>query len=122
MVFHVIHSLMALLFAVSAALQLNDPDPVQWFAIYGAAAVISAFAALRPGRLPRAIPIVVGLVALVWAIAISPGAIGKIGWGQLAETMHAETPAIEIGRETIGLMSIAIWMTVTAFAPRRASA
>jgi transmembrane protein TMEM220 len=32
---------MALLFAFAAALQFNDPDPIRWIAIYGAACVLS---------------------------------------------------------------------------------
>lgn len=112
-------AMVVLLFA-SALVQLNDPDPVQWFAIYAAAGVVAALSLRRPGAVPWPVPVVIAAVAVVWAVAIMPGALGKIGVADLTRTMEAETPAIEIGRETIGLLIVAGWMLVVAFAGRRA--
>ena len=42
---------MAAMFAAAALLQYNDPDPVRWVLVYGAAAVLSGVAAWR-GAVP----------------------------------------------------------------------
>ena len=98
--------LMGLLFLVAVALQYNDPDPVQWMAIYGAAALVCLLA-LR-GRLPRWLPALVGLAALVWAAALAPRVVGQVAPGELF-------------REMGGLLIVAIWMLVLlAAAPRQA--
>jgi hypothetical protein len=104
---------MAILFAISAVLQLNDPDPVQWFLIYAAAAVVAGCVALRR-RLPSGIPVLVGLVAVIWSVWIMSHMHGTFEWRHLAEKMHADTPTIEESRESLGLLIIAVWMFVAA--------
>jgi hypothetical protein len=111
--------LMGLLFLVAVALQYNDPDPVQWMAIYGAAA-LACLLALR-GRLPRWLPALVGLAALVWAAALAPRVVGQVAPGELFREMGMATLAIEEAREMGGLLIVAIWMLVLlAAAPRQA--
>jgi hypothetical protein len=53
---------MAALFALSAAVQWNDPDPWLWIAVYGASAVASGLAALE--RLPRSLAVTLLVVCL----------------------------------------------------------
>ncbi len=67
MVFRVVGALMTVLLAVAVAVQYNDPDPIPWMAIYGAAAALSALAVVR-GRAPLTPVAVVGVVALVWGL------------------------------------------------------
>ncbi len=55
-------------FSVFALLQLNDPDPVRWFAIYAAAAVATALEAAQRGS--RLVDGAVAGVATVWAIGL----------------------------------------------------
>ena len=60
----------AVLFALSVAVQYNDPDPLPWMALYGCAAVVAGLAAAKRSMLVPAG--VVGLVALVWALTLAP--------------------------------------------------
>ena len=46
-VFRLLNGLMAVLFAVAVVVQFNDPDPLRWVAVYGAALTVSALAAAR---------------------------------------------------------------------------
>lgn len=58
------------LFVFSALVQLNDPDPVRWFAIYAAAAALSAAAPFA--AIPRALPAALSAVAAIWAATLLP--------------------------------------------------
>jgi hypothetical protein len=70
---------MAVLFAFAAAVQYNDPDPLRWIAVYGVATLASVLA--LAGRLPRLLPALVGLGALVWAGTRAPGVVGRVSVG-----------------------------------------
>ena len=111
--FRVLNILMALVFALSAIVQLNDPDPVQWFLIYAAGALICAMSAAKASHGWQA-PALIGLAALVWGVWIMVHLQTGMAWGQMAEKMKAETPAIEESRETLGLFLLATWMFVIA--------
>lgn len=114
-------AVLAFILFVCVALQYNDPDPVQWMAMYGAAAIVSTIAAFRPGRPAWIWPALIAGAAFVWALTIVPGVIGKIGLGEIFQTMKAETPAIEESREALGLAIVGVWMTVLALSVRRKS-
>src|SRR5215213_11000596 len=75
-VFRAANAVMALLFVFAAAVQYNDPDPLRWVALYLAAAAACVLALLQ--RLPRWIPVVVGLVALAWAATLAPHVLGRV--------------------------------------------
>ena len=111
--FRVLNILMALVFALSAFVQLNDPDPVQWFLIYAAGALICAMSAAKASHGWQA-PALIGLAGLGWGVWIMLHLQAGFAWGQIAENMKAETPAIEESRETIGLFLLATWMFVIA--------
>ncbi len=107
--FAVANRIMAMLFVISAILQFNDPDALRWAAIYGAA----GFACLAAGRFRYAwpLPTAVGLLTLVWAVWLSP-VLTQVGFRDLARSMHAENPSIELGRELLGLLIVHVWMAV----------
>ncbi len=111
--FRVLNIMMALLFTLSAIVQLNDPDPVQWFLIYAAGALICAMSAAKASHGWQA-PALIGLTALVWGVWIMVHLQTGFAWGHIAEKMKAETPAIEESRETLGLFLLATWMFVIA--------
>ena len=111
--FRVLNIVMALLFTISALVQLNDPDPVQWFLIYAAGALICAMSAAKASHGWQA-PALVGLAALVWGVWILTHMHTAFAWGQIADKMKAETPAIEESREALGLFLLASWMFVIA--------
>jgi hypothetical protein len=103
---------MVAVFAASALLQYNDPDPLGWTAIYGAAALAAlGWPRLRP---PWLLPVAVGLAATGWAAALAPQALPGLRPADLVKTMHAGTPSIELGRELLGLLIVAVWMAVLA--------
>lgn len=102
----------ALLFFFSAALQLNDPDPIQWIAIYAAAGLVSAYAAFRPRAYPRGLPAFVGLAALIWAATIAPHALGRVSLLRMFESWEMKNVVVEENRETFGLLIVAAWMAL----------
>ena len=63
-------TVVAFLFAYSAALQLNDPDPIRWFLLYATAAVLSAISAVV--SIPRSIFAGLACVAGLWAATLLP--------------------------------------------------
>ena len=86
-----------LAFAAMAALQLNDPDPVRWIAIYAAAALVSIASALR--RAPPALHLGLGAVAVAWAALLLPTIVRE-----------AALTGSEIEREFGGLLLVALGM------------
>jgi len=119
MILRVASAVMGVLFLVCVALQYNDPDPLQWMAIYGAGALVS-LAHARRGRVHPALPIVVAVAAVVWGLYIATHIHGAFEWHHLAESMHAGTPQIEESRESLGLFIVAAWMAVVALSGARA--
>ena len=98
---------MATLFVLSAAVQYNDPDPIPWMTLYGVAAVLSAAAPRVPAA--RTVMRMVALTALLWAVHIAPGAWGA-DWGEVFGATTMKTPAVEVARETLGLLIVAVWL------------
>ncbi len=110
---------MAALFAFSAILQLNDPDPLQWMAIYLAAAGLAAMAAANyepPWRRPVALAAVA--VACLWAIVIAFGSPELPPFTALLGDWEMQGAGIEERRETLGLLLLALWTTVVAVTTR----
>ncbi len=116
-VIRVLTVFMAVVFLLALLVQYNDPDPLEWMAIYGAAALACVFA--LAGRLPRWAPLVIGVVAAIWAAALAPRAVGQVAASDLFREVGMMSPAVEEARETIGLLIVAAWMLVlAAVAPR----
>lgn len=105
-------ALMAVFAGWAAAMQLNDPDPLGWFLMYGSVAVLALATALaKPSARTAAL---LAVVALVWAAAILPELLD--GWSvrELGATMSAERPEVEFGREFVGLLILAVYCATTA--------
>jgi hypothetical protein len=107
----ILHGVFAALFLFGAVVQYNDPDPLRWMLIYLAAATACVLAAMR--RLPVALPAMVALVALVWAVTLAPGVLGAVEPGELVGAWEMKDARIEVGREMYGLLIIAVWMVLT---------
>ncbi len=58
---------MALLFLFCMAVQVNDPDPLRWIALYGLAGLSCGLSYF--GRLPRMVPLALGWLSFVWGRA-----------------------------------------------------
>ncbi len=119
-IFRAANVAMAALFAFAAAVQYNDPDPLRWMALYLAAAAACVLALLR--RLPRFVPVAVGLVALAWAVTLAPHVLGSVGLGEMFGAWEMKDVRVEEGRETYGLLIVAAWMAVLTFAGWRHAA
>lgn len=106
--------LMCPLFLLSVLVQWNDPDPVRWMAIYGAAFAICLAVALR-GRVPAAVPLLVAVVALAWAVATIDGGRTS-GYAQMFDAWEMKSANVELAREATGLLIVGVWMLVIAAA------
>lgn len=111
MFFRLVSWVMAALLFTAAVLQYNDPDPVQWMAIYGVAALLSlVHERMTSGRI--AAPAIVLVAALAWAGAIVKAMHGEVAARELFGSMDPNRPQIEQAREVIGLLIVAAWMAL----------
>jgi hypothetical protein len=106
---------MAVLFAVSVAVQYNDPDPLYWMAIYGCALLLAIqSAAGRTPLLPNAIALALYVVLAARAL---PDLLA--GREEAFTHWHMLDARDEVAREAGGLLLCALWSAVqTTFAVR----
>lgn len=100
----VANAVFAALFLLSVVVQYNDPDPIRWMAIYGAALAMC----LLRGRVPWWAPAIVGVVAGIWGLTLVPGVLAEAELADLVRTMKHENHAEE-ARELGGLCLVALW-------------
>jgi hypothetical protein len=115
-----VHGLMAALFVFSAALQLNDPDPVPWVAIYLAGAALAGMAAA--GRWPpwrRPVALAVAGIALVWGLSVAFSSPRVPPLADLVGDWHMYAVGVEERRETLALLWLACWSALVALPPSR---
>ncbi len=94
----------SLLFFVFAYVQINDPDPWLWVGWYVFLGILSALAAA--GRYYRSLVLVgLGLCAL-GVLRLFPDFVQWVndGMPNIAASMKAESPYIELVREFLGLV------------------
>jgi hypothetical protein len=103
-------ALFLLMFTFSVVVQVNDPDPLPWILMYGAAAVACLLA--LTGRLPWWFAVLTALVALGWALTLAPRVIGNIPFLSMFEEFEMKDVGVEESREMYGLLMIAAWMAV----------
>jgi len=107
----IVHFILALLFLVFAAVQLNDSDPYLWVAIYTAMAV--AFALKLFQRSYVILTYVLALFCGFYLIYLLPDFIDLLqtGMPSITSTMQAETPHVELVREFLGLFICVMALT-----------
>ena len=110
---------LALMFAFAVVVQVNDPDPISWMAIYGAAAVV-CFLELRNGSRWWS-PAIVGIIAVIWAATIAPRVIGSVPFGEMFSEFEMKNEGVEESREMYGLLIVAAWMFAVAARSARSS-
>jgi hypothetical protein len=103
------NGIMLLMFLFSAAVQLNDPDPLVWMGIYGAAAVVCGLEIRR--RAPAWAPVAVAVIALAWAGSLYYRA-NEVPVASLFAQWEMRDLRIEEAREMYGLTIVAVWMIV----------
>lgn len=101
---NIIAVLFALLAVVSAYLQLNDPDPELWIAIYSAAAIASILFVLK--KLPYQVYLVLFVSCVIGAYLFWPTAFEGVTIG------NGEINNIEHARESLGLLIVGALMLV----------
>ena len=111
------NGLFLLMFAFSAFVQVNDPDPLLWIVIYAAAAVVCGLE-LRQ-RTPWWAPAAVGVIALIWAVTIAPRVFGVVPFASMFEEFEMKNVQVEESREMYGLLIVAVWMLAVAYASAR---
>jgi hypothetical protein len=113
------HLAALVVFLFGATLQYNDPDPIRWMAIYLAAATVMGFALARH-RQTRLLAVVVGAVALVWALTYLPAVLRHGQVLSMFDEWKMRNEEVLQNREMFGLLIIAGAMALTAWrAPKR---
>ena len=102
--------LFLLMFAFSVVVQVNDPDPLPWMAIYGAAALACLLSLI--GKLPWQFAVVTGIIALAWAASIAPRVIGQVPFMEMFAEFEMKDIGVEESREMYGLILIGGWMSI----------
>lgn len=104
----ILNLVLAAMFLLFAAFQYNDPDPIQWAALYLLSMAVCILAAINQ---PNKYLIYIGLIiSTLWAINLSSDFFAwvKEGMPTVTGTMKAENPHIELVREFGGLFLTAI--------------
>jgi hypothetical protein len=104
------HGIMAALFALSVALQFNDPGPAPWIALYGACAAASGLAAA--GRPPRRFALALLVICALWEIHYLTVGAWRTPVTSLADEWHMTNQNIVDGREFWALLLLGGWMAV----------
>lgn len=105
------NGIMLLLFLFSAAVQLNDPDPLVWMALYAAAAVVCGLEIRR--RSPVWVPLALALVAASWAATLHVRA-HDVPVSALFAEWEMRDLRVEEAREMYGLTIVGAWMLLIA--------
>lgn len=107
----------AILFAASAILQLNDPDPVAWIAVYLGGALVAAIGwRWVPGLVAA---VAVAAIAATWAAIIALDIEQWVGFERVVGPMEIEGGPVELTREALGLAMVAGYCAFVALRWRR---
>lgn len=110
---------MAGVFAFSAAVQINDPDPVLWIGLYAAAAAVSALFARR--KVHWVVPCVLLLVSVGWAGVLIPEVLDASLSADVVSDWKMRSVGVEVVREAGGLGIVALWALILTLVTARQS-
>ena len=103
-------------FALSAAVQYNDPDALMWVAVYLAAALMCLLQ-YRNIRLPWLCSALF-VIALVWIATLLTGIVGSVSIEEVFKSIRMQSEAVEEAREIGGLALVALWAGVLIYYQR----
>ncbi len=107
-----LHLTMALLFVVTASLQLNDPDPLYWLVSYLAVAVTAGLASFGRRFKPLSrVAIGLTLAGLMLSVSGTGEYFAAGDLGSITGSMSGDRPHIEAAREFAGLLVALIYLT-----------
>jgi hypothetical protein len=93
------------LLAVTALLQLNDPDPVYWVLVYGLGAGVPLLNSMhKQNQYLAALTIGMTISGMLYA---APGVLEYFqsgNWGSITDSMDGSAAYVEPAREFIGLL------------------
>jgi len=95
------------LFLISAALQYNDPDPIIWIVIWGTAGILSVLFFFD--KISVSLSFITGLVCFIGSLYLFPS------YFQGFSLEDGAIENIELAREAVGLLIIALVMWLYAF-------
>ncbi len=115
---YIANGLMFILFVWAAVVQYNDPDPVLWMAIYGAAALCCAL--YVAGRLPMRLAAALSGLYVLGAVYLM---LRVLGPGSFFDDTGREMMGLmEESREMLGLWIMAVWTGFLAWRVHRQTA
>lgn len=103
---------LCLVFAFSAVVQVNDPDPLRWIAMYGLAGVACVLSFMR--RVRAWFPALLAVAALAWSATLVPRVVGQVPFRDMFGAFEMRDLRVEESREMYGLLITAAWMAVVA--------
>jgi hypothetical protein len=104
--FKILSLVFTLLFIWAAYVQYNDPDALLWYAIYGVAAAASLFFYL--GKLNVTAAVLLSVIYFVSTLVMWPDQYEGVTIG------NGDIENIERGRESLGLLIVALVMLLYA--------
>lgn len=107
----IVSGIVAALLAFAAVVQVNDPDPVRWIAVYAAGSTVSAVAAAGR-RVAPALSGTVSAISLAWAAAIVAGGPARADYMHMFDAWEMRSVAVEQAREASGLLMAGVWLAV----------
>ncbi len=105
--FKILSVLFAVLFLVSAGLQYNDPDPMLWIVIWGIAAVLSIL--FFYDKISSSVLFIIGIVSFIGFLSLFPSNFQGFG------LEDGDITTVELAREAVGLLIIALVLFMYAF-------
>ena len=107
----------ALLLLLCAGLQLNDPAPARWIALYAGAAAISIILPLRLRLHPVAV--VVGMAAAIWCGYLAAPVVGLVSFSDLFSSVSEKAGLVERARDAVGTALVSLWLASAATIAKR---
>lgn len=104
---------MAAVFALSALVQFNDPDPVGWILLYGAAFAIALCATVI--SIHPAAPLILLAVSLCWATFLLPPvwqSSEPLSLSAVFGSVSMKNERVELVREIGGLLIVSAYLAL----------